>query len=135
MCGIVGRYNLNQEEVKKENVENMLKTIVHRGPDHGDLWIKDKIGLGHRLLKIQDLSKKSFQPYKYKNLVMVYNGEIYNYKELRKKLKKENIEFNTIGDIEVLIKCFEHWGIEETLKKLKGVIQLHCISRMKIHYI
>lgn len=59
--------------------------------------LKDNIGLGHRLLKIQDLSQKSFQPYKYGKYVMSYNGEIYNYQIIREQLEKENIFLNLVG--------------------------------------
>lgn len=62
----------------------MLNSIIHRGPDDSGIWVENNIGLGHRLLKIQDLSEKSVQPYKYQNLVMAFNGEIYNYEELKK---------------------------------------------------
>lgn len=120
MCGIVGKYNFNQDKVKVSDIENMLNTIIHRGPDNGDLWVKKNVGLGHRLLKIQDLSEDSFQPFQYENFVMTYNGEIYNFKELKKELEKEKIVFKTIGDTEVLIKCFKHWGVDTTLKKIEG---------------
>ena len=137
MCGIVGRFNLDNTSVEKDNINNMLKTIIHRGPDHGDIWVKDNIGLGHRLLKIQDLSEKSFQPYKYENLVMTYNGEIYNFKKLRKELESENIEFNTTGDTEVLIKAFHKWGIDKTLNEIEGcfAIGLYDTEKEKLYLI
>ena len=119
MCGIVGKYNFN-EKIQNKDIKNMLNSITHRGPDHGDIWIKDNIGLGHRLLKIQDLSEKSFQPYKYGKYVMTYNGEIYNYQSIRKKLEKKNIYFESSGDTEVLIKSFEHYGVDKTLKMIEG---------------
>lgn len=90
MCGIVGRYNINKK-VKKHNIEEMLNAIIHRGPDDSGIWVEKNIGIGHRLLKIQDLSEKSVQPYKYQNLVMAFNGEIYNYEELKKELKVKGI--------------------------------------------
>lgn len=119
MCGIVGKYNFN-ENVKVQDIKNMLNSIVHRGPDHGDIWVRKNVGLGHRLLKIQDLSEKSFQPYKYKNYIMSYNGEIYNYQDIKKELEKENISFKSSGDTEVLIKCFERFGIDKTLDSIEG---------------
>ena len=123
MCGIVGKYNFNNE-VKHKDIENMLNSIIHRGPDYGDIWIKDNIGLGHRLLKIQDLSEKSFQPYKYGKYVMTYNGEIYNYQSIRKKLEKENVHFESSGDTEVLIKCFERYGVDQTLNIIEGCFSI-----------
>lgn len=119
MCGIVGKYDF-KKIVQKKEIENMLNLIVHRGPDYGKVWVKDNIGLGHRLLKIQDLSEKSFQPYKYENFIMSYNGEIYNYQELREILESKNIKFESSGDTEVLIKCFKYFGIPETLNRIEG---------------
>ena len=119
MCGIVGKYDF-KKIVQKKEIENMLNLIVHRGPDYGKVWVKDNIGLGHRLLKIQDLSEKSFQPYKYENFIMSYNGEIYNYQELREILENKNITFESSGDTEVLIKCFKYFGIPETLNRIEG---------------
>lgn len=121
MCGIVGRYNFEiNKKVEKNNIEEMLNAIIHRGPDGEGIWVHDNIALGHRLLKIQDLSNKSVQPYKYQNLIMSYNGEIYNYQKLKNELIKEGMKFDTVGDTEVLIKCFAQWGIEETLSKIEG---------------
>lgn len=130
MCGIVGKYNFNKK-VKEEEIQEMLNTIVHRGPDYGEIWIDNNIGLGHRLLKIQDLSEKSFQPYKYKHLVMVYNGEVYNYQELKEELKQENIGFNSNGDTEVLMKCFAQWGVNKTLHKIEGCFAIALYDKIK----
>lgn len=135
MCGIVGKYDF-KKIVQKKEIENMLNLIVHRGPDYGKVWVKDNIGLGHRLLKIQDLSEKSFQPYKYENFIMSYNGEIYNYQELREILESKNIKFESSGDTEVLIKCFKYFGIPKTLNRIEGcfAIALYDLER-KILYL
>lgn len=119
MCGIVGKYKF-KGNIESQDIKNMLNSITHRGPDYGDIWLKDNIGLGHRLLKIQDLSQKSFQPYKYGKYVMSYNGEIYNYQIIREQLEKENIFFESSGDTEVLIKCFEKYGVNRTLNMIEG---------------
>ena len=119
MCGIVGKYKF-KGNIESQDIKNMLNSITHRGPDYGDIWLKDNIGLGHRLLKIQDLSQKSFQPYKYGKYVMSYNGEIYNYQIIREQLEKENIFFESSGDTEVLIKCFEKYGVNGTLNMIEG---------------
>lgn len=119
MCGIVGKYKF-KGNIESQDIKNMLNSITHRGPDYGDIWLKDNIGLGHRLLKIQDLSQKSFQPYKYGKYVMSYNGEIYNYQIIREQLEKENIFFESSGDTEVLIKCFEEYGVNRTLNMIEG---------------
>ena len=137
MCGIVGEYRKDNKFVKSKSIEKMLSQIVHRGPDYGDLWVNKNIGLGHRLLKIQDLSQDSIQPYKYNNFVMSYNGEIYNFIELRDELKNKGYSFNSVGDTEVLIKCFDKYGIEETLKKIEGcfAIALYDLSKDKLYLI
>jgi len=67
MCGIVGKINFNNKEIKKEEMINMLQVLRHRGPDGSNIYINRNIGLGHVLLKIQDLSDNSLQPFEYKN--------------------------------------------------------------------
>lgn len=120
MCGIVGQYRFDNINIEEKTIEKMLNSIVHRGPDYGNLWINEHIGLGHRLLKIQDLSCNSFQPYIYKNLVMTYNGEIYNFESLKEELINNGYEFSSIGDTEVLIKMFDFFGVDKTLEKIEG---------------
>lgn len=137
MCGIVGKYRFDKNNVTKESIERMLNTIIHRGPDYGDLWIHKNVGLGHRLLKIQDLSQNSIQPYCYKNWIMTFNGEIYNFEDLREKLKKEGCVFSTVGDTEVLIKYFDKYGVDETLKNIEGcfAIGLYNLDNEKLYLI
>lgn len=120
MCGIVGIVNYDNKKVKSNELNKMLKKIKHRGPDGNGIYIDDNVGLGHVLLKIQDTSDMSKQPYVYKNLVLTYNGEIYNFKELRQKLIKKNYKFDTDGDTEVLIKMLECYGLDKTLNQLEG---------------
>ena len=120
MCGIVGQYRFDNINIEEKTIEKMLNSIVHRGPDYGNLWINRHIGLGHRLLKIQDLSCNSFQPYIYKNLVMTYNGEIYNFESLKEELINNGYKFSSIGDTEVLIKMFDFFGVDKTLEKIEG---------------
>lgn len=77
MCGIVGKVNLNNKIVENDEIQKMIDVIRHRGPDGNGIYINENIGFGHVLLKIQDLSNCSVQPYKYDNLVMAFNGEKY----------------------------------------------------------
>ena len=130
MCGIVGEYRFDRQNVKENDIDSMLKKIIHRGPDNGSAWVKNGVGLGHRLLKIQDLSEDSIQPYEYKNWVMTYNGEIYNFKELRNELIKKGYSFLSIGDTEVLIKCFNEYGIEGTLEKIQGCFAIGLYNKL-----
>ena len=107
MCGISGIINFNNKKVLKKDIEKMNKSIKHRGPDGDGIYVDNNIGLGHVLLKIQDITDNSKQPFKFKNWVLTYNGEIYNFKQIRKKLEKENYVFNTTSDTEVLIKMID----------------------------
>lgn len=120
MCGIVGKVNLNNKIVENDEIQKMIDVIRHRGPDGNGIYINENIGFGHVLLKIQDLSNCSVQPYKYDNLVMAFNGEIYNYKELKIELENKGYTFDTNGDTEVLIKYIHCFGIDETLKNIEG---------------
>ena len=120
MCGIVGKINKNNIEITKKEINKMLKKIKHRGPDGKGIFIDDNFGCGHVLLKIQDVSSKSKQPYFYKDLVLTFNGEIYNFLDLKKDLIIKGYNFKTIGDTEVLIKMLDYYGIDETLKKIEG---------------
>lgn len=120
MCGIVGKINLNKEKVKREEIERMLQILRHRGPDGSNVYLDRNIGLGHVLLKIQDLTNDSIQPFKFENYILVYNGEIYNYKDLREDLIKKGYLFKTDGDTEVLIKYIHCYGLDKTLKDIEG---------------
>lgn len=120
MCGIVGKINLNKNDVKKQEIMEMLDVIKHRGPDGQNIFIDKNVGFGHVLLKIQDLSENSAQPFEYDNYVITYNGEIYNYQNLKEELIKNNYKFFTCGDTEVLIKYIHCFGIDKTLQKIEG---------------
>ena len=127
MCGISGKYSSIQ---KIDYVENSiilsLKKLINRGPD--DFGIKKvsqlngSLVLGHRRLSIIDLSKGGSQPMSYNNeqFTIIFNGEIYNYVELRDELKNLGYIFNTSSDTEVLLIAWKHWG-EKCLQKLIGM--------------
>ena len=119
MCGIVGV--CSDEENKGIIIKKMTDRIRHRGPDGEGYYIDEFIALGHRRLSIIDLENGT-QPMfgKDKNLVLVFNGEIYNYVELREELEKKNFEFETNSDTEVLLHGYELWG-KNLPKKLRGM--------------
>lgn len=119
MCGISGIYKFDNSRVSKKILLDMTESLIHRGPDGGKVWLKNGVGLGHRLLKIQDLSDNSMQPMKYKDWVITYNGEVYNFIELRTELNGRGYKFNTSSDTEVILKSFDCWGIK-CLKKFIG---------------
>lgn len=122
MCGIAGIINLNKEPINKEKLKNMVKVIKYRGPDDEGYYIDNNIGLGHCRLSIIDLSSAGHQPMsnKDKSLWIVYNGEIYNYIELRNELKKQGYTFRSNSDTEVIIHAYEEWG-ENCVKKFNGM--------------
>ena len=127
MCGISG-FILSEPrsygEVSKIS-RNINNTLVHRGPDHGDVWIDEelKVSLGHRRLSIIELSEVGNQPMKSFNgrYVIVFNGEIYNHIEIRNILKKENISWRGFSDTETLIESINILGVEKTLDYCKGM--------------
>ncbi|MCI8352228.1 MAG: asparagine synthase (glutamine-hydrolyzing) [Clostridia bacterium] len=119
MCGIVGF--LNEEKNKPIIIKRMTDRIIHRGPDEEGYYIDENIALGHRRLAIIDIDNGK-QPMfsKDNNLVVVFNGEIYNYRELKKELEKLGYKFRTNSDTEVLLYGYEEWK-EELPKKLRGM--------------
>ena len=118
MCGIAGFVNHKE---KQEDLDKMLNRIIHRGPDGSGTYIKDDVALGHRRLSIIDLEGGS-QPMfnENKNIVIVFNGEIYNYQELKEELTNLGHVFGTNSDTEVIIHGYEEYGYD-ILKKLRGM--------------
>jgi asparagine synthase (glutamine-hydrolysing) len=122
MCGIAGIYNLNNQSVDKYLLKRMTDIIKYRGPDDEGFYYSDNIGLGHRRLSIIDLSSAGHQPMSNddETIWIVFNGEIYNYIELREELINSGYKFTTSTDTEVIIKAYEKWG-EECLKNFDGM--------------
>lgn len=105
MCGVVG-FNWNDNEL----IEKMTDSIIHRGPDDSGVFTSDDFSLGHRRLSILDLSQNGKQPMFYKDYILVFNGEIYNFKEIQAELIKEGHQFITQSDSEVILHAYERWG-------------------------
>jgi len=129
MCGIAGAIGFINDNVEK-NVNNLSKALVHRGPDfNGIEKLTDNRGngvvLAHRRLAIIDLSEKSNQPMidSSNGNRIVFNGEIYNYKSIKKLLLDDGYEFQTSGDTEVILLAYRRWG-ESFVKYLKGMFAL-----------
>ena len=118
MCGFVGYLD---NKIDKKILKKMNDKIIHRGPDQEGYYIDNFIGLGHRRLSIIDL-ENGIQPIynEDKTKVIVFNGEIYNYQELKEELIKLNHTFLTNSDTEVLIHVYEEWKYDLT-KKLRGM--------------
>ena len=124
MCGIIGCLNQNQM-IDVENFTQMRDELFHRGPDGfgTEIFENNKCAFGHRRLSIIDLSEKAKQPmYSFdKSVLLTFNGEIYNYKTLRKELIESGFQFKSTSDTEVLINGYTYWGINGLLKKIKGM--------------
>lgn len=116
MCGIYAT-NINQTE---SETLNKIESIKFRGPDHTGIKNYGKLILAHLRLAILDLDERSNQPFEYERLVIVFNGEIYNFEEIRQELVKLNYQFETTGDTEVLLKGFHCWGVN-VVEKLNGM--------------
>lgn len=116
MCGIyITNIPFSEEEVKHK-----LKSIEFRGPDNLGFEKLDGISFGHLRLSIIDLDSRSDQPFSYKHLKIVFNGEIYNFKDIRNELVQKGYTFSTSSDTEVLLKGYDFWG-KEVLDKLNGM--------------
>jgi asparagine synthase (glutamine-hydrolysing) len=124
MCGIVGICRRRDgDRPDPALVERMVATILHRGPDGGGVWAEGRIALGHRRLSIIDLSSAGHQPMLSADRrgVLTYNGEIYNYLELRRHLEQEGASFVGESDTEVLLAALHSWGPERTIPLLNGM--------------
>src|SRR5256885_2256382 len=112
MCGIVGV--LSTDSIAPDTVERMRDQLVHRGPDHAGLWTSGdhRVCLGHRRLAIIDLDARANQPMCSHDgrFVITFNGEIYNYRLVRKRLEQEGVRFRTESDTEVLLEAYRRWG-------------------------
>ena len=123
MCGIAGYYS-NNSSFSETELKAMTNTLAHRGPDAKGYFIDDTIGLGHRRLSIIDISASANHPMisgcgRY---IIIYNGEVYNFKEIAFQLKqlKPSLNFKTTSDTEVIIEAFTHWG-EQFIEQLNGM--------------
>jgi asparagine synthase (glutamine-hydrolysing) len=123
MCGIAGIISLNSQMVNQARLKKMTDTIAHRGPDGEGYWINENTsaGLGHRRLAIIDLSATGSQPMHYGNrYTIVYNGEIYNYIELRETLAGKGYVFASQSDTEVILAAYDCWK-EQCLQYFDGM--------------
>jgi len=122
MCGINGILDLKKENVDPSLIKIMCDAMKHRGPDGEGIYTKENIGFGQRRLAIIDLSENGKQPMLNSNetLVLTFNGEIYNYKELMDDLKKKGVKFKGHSDTEVILKLYEQKGVK-LLEDLRGM--------------
>lgn len=143
MCGIAGFLTLGGHDTKEAHAigEAMHRSMIHRGPDDCGVWQDPDTALvlAHRRLSIIDLSPEGHQPMEShsKRYVITYNGEIYNYQDLRQELINTGYPFKGRSDTEVLLAAFDVWGVSQTLQKINGMFafvlwdrseqQIHCV--------
>ena len=121
MCGIAGFIDGNLKSDEAERIiSEMLKSISHRGPDATDQWCELPLVLGHNRLSIIDLSPDGNQPMHYHDAAIVFNGEIYNYIEIREQLEAEGYSFKTQSDTEVILAAYREYG-RDCVKKFLGM--------------
>ena len=131
MCGIYGRINRNRE-IDKELFVSSLDTLKSRGPDNSGTYFKKNLGLGFRRLSIIDLSEKGNQPMfdESGDVGIVFNGEIYNFKELKKELEND-FEWKSQSDTEVLLNGYKKWGFNALLQKIEGMFAFAIYDKRK----
>jgi asparagine synthase (glutamine-hydrolysing) len=125
MCGICGEFRFDGKAPEAGVVTRMLSQMERRGPDHEGRYLSGPVSLGHRRLSVIDLSDASNQPWvdEALGLALVFNGAIYNYRELRAELVREGIRFVSDGDTEVILKAYAYWG-EAFVSRLHGMFAL-----------
>ena len=134
MCGISGIVDFNKK-LGKEKIFNILKNfniiLHHRGPNDSDIWMEDNIGMAHTRLSILDLSQNGRQPMvsKNKNIILSYNGEIYNFEDLKLELTDKNLKSKS--DSEVLLEYYSEHGIDKLIEKANGMYAFSIYDKRK----
>ena len=129
MCGIAGAHGLEAFQGLADataHVRDMVSHIAHRGPDAEGVWSDEEhVVLGHRRLSILDTGEGANQPFRIGDDVLVFNGEVYNYLELRRELEAAGAHrFSTQGDTEVVLAAMRYWGLESALNRFNGMFAL-----------
>lgn len=126
MCGIAGLVDFSFQS-KIENIQSMTDVLYHRGPDDGGYFfesgVNSQVGLGHRRLSIIDLSEHGHQPMMFEDSIIVYNGEVYNFKEIRDDLESLGYYFSSDSDTEVVLKAIHCWG-HEAVNRFNGMFAI-----------
>jgi asparagine synthase (glutamine-hydrolysing) len=125
MCGVVGYLNLDEAPAAVRVVERMTRAVAHRGPDGSGTWIDGPLALGHRRLAIIDLTPAAAQPMLSADgrYVVSYNGEVYNFRELRAELQARGRKFRSTSDTEVIVEGFSEWGAS-AIERFNGMFAL-----------
>jgi asparagine synthase (glutamine-hydrolysing) len=125
MCGLAGIARVDGEPIAEQSIATMTRTLTHRGPDSDGIWTEGPIALGHRRLAIIDLTSAAHQPMESDNgdVVLVYNGELYNHQELRVELEALGHFYRSRSDTETIVHAYEQWGID-CLSRFNGMFAL-----------
>lgn len=129
MCGINGIIN-KSTQVMAVSIEQMNHSIQHRGPDDHGCYCDQNIGLGHTRLSIMDLSSRGHQPMSYDNIVISYNGEVFNFEDIRNDLESKGYVFDSSSDTEVILKAYHCYGIE-CIECFNGMFALSILDKIK----
>jgi asparagine synthase (glutamine-hydrolysing) len=128
MCGIAGIWSFGplERDGLRTIAEDMTAALERRGPDAAGVWIDDRVGLalGHRRLAILDPAARADQPMVYGDVVVTYNGELYNFRDLRGALEGEGARFTTTSDTEVVAAAVRHWGAGPAIARFRGMFAL-----------
>ena len=132
MCGITGLININNEPVSPIVLKKMTDSILHRGPDGEGHWVEGNVGIGHRRLAIIDISPAGHQPMinATNRYLLSYNGEVYNFRELRTELESKGHWFRSKTDSEVVLNALVEWGAK-ALDKFNGMFALAFWDRVE----
>lgn len=122
MCGIAGKISFQGRPIHPSEIEAMIRPIAHRGPDDQGVWTQGSIGLGHRRLSIVDLSARGHQPMTDPETgnAIVFNGEVYNFRAIRKDLEAKNYTFQSDTDTEVILMAYRAYGTD-CLRRFRGM--------------
>ena len=128
MCSISGIISKNSKKLNQ--IKNMIKTQSHRAPDEDGFFTDNQISLGMGRLKIIDLKTKNLTPFYDDRFVLLFNGEIYNYLELKKELKELGYKFRSSSDTEVLFNAWKQWK-ENIFQKINGMFAFCVYDKLK----
>jgi len=132
MCGITGFVRYPEEKADRAVIERMTETLRHRGPDAGGVYVEGPLALGHRRLSIIDTSEAANQPFfnEDRSVAVVFNGEIYNFKQLAGSLRGAGHRFATRSDTEVLVRAWEEFG-PSCVERLRGMFAFALFDRRR----
>ena len=135
MCGLAGEVRFDGERADVAALDRMTACQAHRGPDGDGLWARGRVGLGHRRLSIIDLSEKGAQPMvdPHLGLTVVFNGIVYNHRQLRAELEAAGHRFASTSDTEVVLQAYARWGtacVEHFLGMFAFAVVEHATGRV-----